>query len=1512
MSDDRKGKGGVHAGTASRRDRRWKRLRRRRAIARWGSRVVLLALVVVVATVTVLLQTARGHRVALDFALESVREDLAGELRIGGIRSNTLLAGATLDEVVLTDARGRPAVSADSVVVRYLPTGLLTGTPRLRSVIFWGLDLEISTLSEDDELNLSRVLEPGDASPDSATTTTELLFGQVGVREGRISVLSPAEAGGGARVVPGPDGPLQRLGLDGLDLDLEDAVLRIDEGASFASDLASLSMRMSLPASEEPMRVREAFGRLTFDLDEGLTVTEGAFRLPETLGRGTVELGPSERVDGWAVQADLSVDGWGDLADLRWADPRIPDGLFRGSVVVATGDHLDLALDDVDLRLAASNVTLDGGVTFGPSPSTRDLVVTASPLALSRLEPWLERTMPLDGWLSGRTTLSGPLDDLRTTGRLTLVPAGYGGHPTTADFSGRVHLGDDPGWTEFEARVDPLNYELVRLFGDDLPFGGTGTADVQLDGRVARGFGVVAEVTHESDDAPVSRVHARGTVSRPDTMWTVDLSGDAAPFSLAAVGSFAPELELRGELRGPLTARGPLDALEVTAEMDGVEGGVQMDGTVDLIEAASGYRLEVEADQFQLAGLSGRIPDRALWNGTLSVEGSGLTLDSISGRATLRMLSSQVGSLAIDTVYTALRADAGMLHADSLMGSIGGVRFHGGGRLGLRPEEHGDAEITFSAESLVGLRPAFMGDSLIVRDELTSLERELLRLEGVDPDTLPSGDDVRVEGAIDGTAALSGHLAELGVDLRASLVGGAYGPHQVDSLRLILAVAELPSLEGTWDVELDATGVQWEGRSFDRASFEGVMVDRSGEGRARLSRRESESYEVAGDFQLDSIGGAARIDDATATIGERSWDLSRPASVRWNRSSVVLDTLEVRREGEDPMHLVAHGTLTRGGDSDFTVDVEGFHVEEIGVVVQNEAIDIAGHMDLAVHVRGPAEAPLIDADLNVVEPRFRNVEMSRLSGTMAYRDRSMEVTVEAWEEDRRALTASGTIPVDLALAEIEARRLDEPMDVSISADSLSAGLALAYFGTLEDVEGTLSADVRIAGTTSDPVPSGTVELEDAAWSIEALGVRHRDMSGRLELMSNRTMDVDLATSGTGTSTVSGTIGLTPLSDPSLDLEVSFDRFRAMNRRDIEGIISGQFILSGTYQRPLAEGALTVDEGTLQVDEFSRAAGVVDLTDPRLFGQGLAVDTTVFMSQPILSEVRNPFLDNLRVDVELSVPRNTWLRSNDMNVEMGGDLLVRYDRNAGDLVLIGELQALRGTYLVLGRTFDVEEGAVSFIGRPGVNPTLDINATSRVRRAEGEDIIITATAEGTLVQPRVTLTSEEGELSQSDLISYLVFNRPAAELGRSQQSFFNSQLNSGALSTAATAVSSGVTYMAGAFFNQSGAAIAQNLGLDYLSVSRGVEGLGLSSAQLEAGRYLGEEVFVVAVVRPFADQEVNPWGGLRVEWALTDAYTLEAFIEDRFLRSGTGLFGIQDFGAEQIYGVFLFREWGYND
>src|SRR5690606_31706198 len=142
-----------------------------------------------------------------------------------------------------------------------------------------------------------------------------------------------------------------------------------------------------------------------------------------------------------------------------------------------------------------------------------------------------------------------------------MVPSDYGGRPTTADYAGRVHLGGPLGWTGFEARLDPVNYALVGILAPGLDLAGDGSVRVELEGRMDGRVGLVAEVEHEPQGLPTSWIFARGTLERSGDTWLADLSGDVAPLSLATFAHLAPEAELRGVLRGPMTASGPLEAM---------------------------------------------------------------------------------------------------------------------------------------------------------------------------------------------------------------------------------------------------------------------------------------------------------------------------------------------------------------------------------------------------------------------------------------------------------------------------------------------------------------------------------------------------------------------------------------------------------------------------------------------------------------------------------------------------------------------------------------------------------------------------------------------------------------------------------------------------------------------------------------------------------------------------------------------------------------------------------------
>jgi hypothetical protein len=75
--------------------------------------------------------------------------------------------------------------------------------------------------------------------------------------------------------------------------------------------------------------------------------------------------------------------------------------------------------------------------------------------------------------------------------------------------------------------------------------------------------------------------------------------------------------------------------------------------------------------------------------------------------------------------------------------------------------------------------------------------------------------------------------------------------------------------------------------------------------------------------------------------------------------------------------------------------------------------------------------------------------------------------------------------------------------------------------------------------------------------------------------------------------------------------------------------------------------------------------------------------------------------------------------------------------------------------------------------------------------------------------------------------------------------------------------------------------------------------------------VGPNTFIVIVFRPLFGQAAGGsfLGGARIEWALSDDYTVEGFFEDRFLRGGGGGFARFGVPPPKVVGVFIFREWG---
>lgn len=1465
------------------------------------------------ATAATLVYTRPGQRMVVEEVVRRASAGLRAGVAVSGIRSANLLGGVTLSGVAIAEA-GRPAsFRADSIRVRYSLRSLLGGEFALAGLELWNPVLTVERGPGEDESNWSRIL----ADPREAAATlilqaeprdeeASLVLHDVSVFDGEVIVrLAPHASAGGTGVAPDPgDGG---LGRERRFSRIRGRLREAEFGTGQTTlDVFALSLEGSV--TEEPLELADFRGRIVVG-EDGLHFDAERLWLPETEMSGTGAVAWDGEL---RVTANLSAPV-ASLADIHWLVPELPSA--RGSL------ELDMNLGPGLASLAFSSLdlgTADGGIegrltlALTPDSTLLDGDLGLRELRAAAFDRWLSPPLPWRGALNGGVRVRGGTGDLEVSGEVETVATAPAAASSRFEFGGRAHLGPNPGVTGFSLTSMPFRYSLLGEMDGRVALGGSGSLRVEADGRLLDGIEFVASATHAATGLPRSEVTVGGTAARRDGATFVDVSGDLRPLSFTALGAYFPSLPLTGEVAGGVSARGPLTDLAVEVGLETPAGPLAMNARLDARDIGRGYRGETEVRDFHLSRIVPQLPEPTIVTGGVFVDGRGLRLDSVVAGVRAHIASAVVGVVAVDSARSAFRLEAGAATLDTLHAVTSLGTLDASGDLGLaRDLRPGEVRVAFTSESLDGLRPFFMTGPIIASDTLSRLEIELLRLEGIDPDTLPLLRDIEVDGRVSAEATLRGAVDRFAAEGVVAVEGFRFRDNEISRAGLDLEVDGLPRAGGRLTASIVADSFAVAGRDFAGAAIEVDLSRAGGRLRADLRRSGEESYQARATYQADSTGGVLHLDELTTRFAGGRWNLGGPARLLWDSARFVVDDFSFTRPGPGGMRIEADGVIPRGrGPADFELAVRDLPLERLARVARLTRLEEAGlhgvaSLDLRVSQTG--DDPRMEASFRADGLGYGNLDFTRVAGELGYLDRRITGQVEAWSREARVLSARGALAAVLELRRVPARFPEESMDIDLVAREFPLAVVARVIPGLEDVGGLVDGELSLTGPPANMRTNGELSLSGGVLGLPALGVRYGDVEAVLGFTRDARATLSASLRSGGLAQVNGSLHLRPLRDPALDLAIDGTSFRAVNRYDVEGVVSGRLRLTGNYRSPVVRGDLDVEQGTLHLDELARYQTIVDLADTTLFA---AVDTTLAGMLPVIEAGRNPFIDNLVADIAVSVESDSWLRSRQMDMEIDGALQLGYDRRARSFVAAGELEAIRGSYHSFGRGFVVQEGTLEFIGVPGVNPNLDIQAVARLRAGD-YPLNVIANVGGTLLAPSVSLTSDSPvPIEEPELISYLVFGRPAALLGSGESSVLGG--------ASAPLFTLGMGQLAG----QLQRTVAQEIGfVDYFAVStqRATQRLGpnpsllgtLAYTQIEFGRYLWDDVFLSVDLAPVgtATQTRTRVPNARLEWRFADLWGFESFAEDPLLRRG--VLGVQRSGPTYAHslGLLVYREWG---
>jgi translocation and assembly module TamB len=493
-------------------------------------------------------------------------------------------------------------------------------------------------------------------------------------------------------------------------------------------------------------------------------------------------------------------------------------------------------------------------------------------------------------------------------------------------------------------------------------------------------------------------------------------------------------------------------------------------------------------------------------------------------------------------------------------------------------------------------------------------------------------------------------------------------------------------------------------------------------------------------------GQLTRLDLAVSE--NTPWRLAEPVPFEASPSRGRFGPLALRAS---PAALDARADWEVGGDATVEASFSGFPLANANAVLPAEyrlrgtaagtsraTLGADGVLDAECDL-GPMDGSVTWHADRVLEIPFQRMRVSLRSSAEALR---LEGGIE--------LPELGELAAELRLPGFRWNRFDSTQAVQgeVRAQASRWSLVEAVAPEVRKLQGALDARVNLAGTIGAPSLAGEVRFEAGALDLPAYGLEIRDL--HLTASGDGRGQWNLES---GLRSLPGSLAMraeADLSDarrPRASARVSGESFEVVDIAEARVLVSPDLELKLDGTRLDLAGEVSVPSA--RIDAGSK---MLELPTPR------SPDIVVVREQPDTTAL--PL--ELHTRVRLTLGDDVSLKGYGLKAEPEGGLVVMQEPNKPALGQ-GELSLRSGTYTGYGRDLTIERGRLIYAGGPVDDPEVDIRASREIER---DDVVVGFEVTGTLKQSQLTVFSDP-EMSQSDAISYLLFNRPIAEAKSSE-------------------------------------------------------------------------------------------------------------------------------------------------
>lgn len=510
--------------------------------------------------------------------------------------------------------------------------------------------------------------------------------------------------------------------------------------------------------------------------------------------------------------------------------------------------------------------------------------------------------------------------------------------------------------------------------------------------------------------------------------------------------------------------------------------------------------------------------------------------------------------------------------------------------------------------------------------------------------------------------------------------------------------------------------------------------------------------------------GDLLVERLSLPIEGQEWRLAHAATIIWTDGGEGFEIGRLLlRQVDGPGELAVDGRYPPGGEGDLLVTMTELPVTDLLLMAGYGPI-LTGQLSLDLRARGPAAEPIVGGNFQLVDGSYRGEVIEGADGIFLAEDGRLDIQLTTSLDTAGTITADASLPFGLTLTGLPEITIpeDEPVYLTALANALSLRILTLGIPELRDVEGEIDASIQVRGTIEEPTLYGEARVEDAALTVIPLDQRYEEIYASLTMIGEEMIIAPLRARSDGWMIVTGVVGLADLSDPTFDLEVELDEFRALGADDLKpAAMTGNLEVGGSLEHPTLRGELMVDDGNLALPSFATGPEL----EPVEFAALPPSSGELEPEEPI--EPVRPISDRIEIDeLIITVGDDLWFVTDELRAELAGVLTVEKSEGSGPEIS-GTLEGDRGIFTLqvgpIVRRFTLVETTVRFFGTPEIDPGLDVTASRIIPGTGGQFTEILLHLTGTLQAPEVEVTTAEGAaVPESEILSFLLFGRPSFE------------------------------------------------------------------------------------------------------------------------------------------------------